>query len=142
MFAGRAGRISEPWQWYRHFDRLEKPPPPACCRPNDHFLAFPLPDRRTERFVQEHRSLERFERSGLIKDVEEELRVANRRAHLQPVAHDPGIIEQDLDPALAEACNLARVEGVEGLPVALALAKDRDPAQARLGPLKDQELEE
>ncbi len=52
------------------------------------------------------------------------------------MSDDPGVREQTLDVALAEASDSLGIEVLERLPKALALAQDREPGQPRLEALE------
>src|SRR5262249_23336090 len=82
------------------------------------------------------------EAAELLLDVEKRLRVLDRRFDLRPVAHDARVRQQRRDLPLVVAGDLPWIEAVEGAPVGVALAEDRAPAQPRLRPLEDEELEE
>jgi hypothetical protein len=68
--------------------------------------------------------------------------VRDRRFNLAAVPDDRGIRHQTLDVALAERGNAVGVEALEGRPEALALAQDRQPAEAGLEPLEAEPLVE
>ena len=58
------------------------------------------------------------------------------------MADDPGVAEQPLDVALAEARDLLEVEPGERRSEVLALAQDRQPREARLEALEAELLEQ
>jgi hypothetical protein len=68
--------------------------------------------------------------------------VVDRRLDLAAVPDDPGVLEQARDVARVVAGHPLRIEAVEGFPEVFALAKDRDPAQARLEALEADLLEQ
>jgi len=82
------------------------------------------------------------ETSGLILDFQKHPGVAHRGLDLAPVADDVGISKQLLDPSRIIRGDPLRVEAVERLTVTLAFPQDGDPAQAGLGALQDEKLEQ
>src|SRR5262249_40935580 len=62
--------------------------------------------------------------------------------HLEPVADDPWVGEQRLDVLRAVPGDGGDVEAVESRAIARAPSEDGVPAQARLGPLQHEELEQ
>jgi hypothetical protein len=54
----------------------------------------------------------------------------------------PGFLHQLFDARQIEGGHLNRIEPGQGPPVALPLAQDGQPAQPRLSPFQDQELEQ
>src|SRR5690606_6871528 len=73
---------------------------------------------------------------------EEPLRIVDGALDLQAVADDPRILQQGLEAALLHSRYAIGLEAVEDLPVALPLAQDGDPGEARLRSFEDQELEQ
>src|SRR2546426_11297846 len=82
------------------------------------------------------------ERPELLAHREQRLRVADCRRDLHAIAHNPRIAEQARDIVLAVTGDFLEVEGVERPAVVLALVEDGVPAEARLGALEDEHLEE
>src|SRR2546425_655748 len=78
----------------------------------------------------------------LAPDRQERTRVGDRRFDLRPVADDARVLHEAPDPGVGVADDLARVEAIERRAVRGALSQDRRPAQPRLRPLQNQELEE
>src|SRR3954471_24009287 len=68
--------------------------------------------------------------------------IADRREDLELVPDDPRIAHQLLHLARIEFCNPGCIEARERAAKILALAQDREPAQARLHAFEHQELEE
>ena len=67
-------------------------------------------------------------------------RVLDRRLDLAAMADDPGVAEQPLDVALAEARDRLRVEAGERVPEVLPLAQDRQPGEPGLEALEAEPL--
>ena len=82
-----------------------------------------------------------IEAAEFLLDREERPGVGNNGFDLEPVAHDPGLVEQRGRLLSPEPCDLRRVETGEHGPVVLALAKDGVPAQSRLCAFEREELE-
>ena len=85
---------------------------------------------------------ELVERRPRLAQGERRPRVGDRGLDLAAVADDPGVAEQPLDVALAEARDPFGIEAREGMSERLALAENRDPREARLEPLEAQALVE
>ena len=81
------------------------------------------------------------EGAELAPNVQERPGIGDRALHLAAVADDAGIREKSPDVGRLEPGDGIRVEVAEGLPVAVPALQDRDPAQAGLRGLEDQELE-
>src|SRR5690606_31526591 len=82
-----------------------------------------------------------IEAAELLLHGEEAAGVRDRGLDLLPVADDAGIGEQPLDRAAVEARDARRVEIGERAPVAVALAENRPPREARLRGFEHEELE-
>ena len=89
--------------------------------------------------VLPHELVER--RAGLAQR-ERCLRVRDRRLDLAAMADDPGVAEEPLDVAVAEARDALGIEAAEATAERLALAQDRDPGEPRLEALEAQPLVE
>src|SRR3954470_3170000 len=88
-----------------------------------------------------HEVPQEFREAGaLLHDVEIGFRARYRAVDLGLVAHDPGIVHQRVNFLLVVACDLFRLEIVEGFAKIVALAQDRDPGQAGLETVEDQLL--
>ena len=74
----------------------------------------------------------RRQRAVLVDQLERALRVVDRRFDLAAMADDAVVLQQPLHVARAEARDHGGLELREGAAEVLALAEDRDPAQARL----------
>src|SRR4029079_13520639 len=84
----------------------------------------------------------RVEASEFLLYLQERPRILDRRLDLAPISDDAGVADERLDLARIVARDSLRVEGVERADVGLALAQDRDPAEAGLRAFEHQELEE
>ncbi len=83
----------------------------------------------------------RVEAAELFLDSKERTRVGDGSFDLLSIAHDAGVAHELLDGAAREASHLRCVEFRERASIAVALAKDRPPAQARLRTLEHEEFE-
>src|ERR1700722_413424 len=83
-----------------------------------------------------------IERVELLAYEEQGARVADRRFDLRAVADDSGIEHHSLDARGRDVGDEGGIEAPEKLAVALALPKDRLPAQPRLRALEHEHLEE
>src|SRR5581483_691034 len=86
--------------------------------------------------------LVRVEAAELVLHAQERTRVRDGGLDLQPVAHDPGVPEELRHLPRVEARDARGIEAVEGLAIRVPLSQDRDPAETRLRPLENEELEE
>ena len=82
------------------------------------------------------------EGSLLVPDGQERPGVGHRTLHLEPVAHDAGILQQRGQLLIAVAGDPAGVEAVEGASVVVPLVEDGRPGQAGLRPFEDEHLEQ
>src|SRR5262249_36589132 len=83
----------------------------------------------------------RVERAEFFLYRQERLRIRYRRIHLQPIAHDAGILHQRRDLGFAIPRYLLRVEAIEDLAITLALIQNRGPTQPGLRALQNQQFE-
>src|SRR5208283_1813170 len=81
------------------------------------------------------------EGAELVPDLEERPGVSDRALHLSAVADDAGIAKQPLDVDRPETRDCFRLEATKGVAIAVPALEDREPAQAGLGGLENQELE-
>ena len=82
------------------------------------------------------------ETAGGLRHVEGLPGVRHGRFDSLPVAHDAGTDEQAFDARRCEARDALRIEPVEEDPIPCPLPQDRDPAEARLGALEHEHLEQ
>ena len=81
------------------------------------------------------------ERAEFFLHRQERARIGDGGRDFQAIAHDAGVPEQPPDVARAKARHARGVEVRERLAVILALAQNRNPAQARLRALEHQKPE-
>src|SRR5205823_3325526 len=83
-----------------------------------------------------------IERPELLLDGEERARVADARFDFCSVPNDSGIRQEPPYVAGPVDGHLRGIESIQRLPVILPLPQDRQPGEARLRPVQDEELEQ
>jgi len=82
------------------------------------------------------------ERVVLALHGEKRLCVVHRRENLAAMPYDAGVVHRGLDRRRIQCGDGRRIEALEDSPVAVALAQDRRPTQARLRALERKQFEE
>src|SRR5262249_34427545 len=83
-----------------------------------------------------------IEAAEFLLHRQERFRVGNRGIDLQAIADDALVVEQPGDFTFAVLCDFARVKPVIGGAIMFALTENRVPAEAGLGALENQKLEQ
>lgn len=83
-----------------------------------------------------------FERAVLFSQLEDHLRVEDRRIDLQAIADDACIGQQTSAVLLPIFCDLVNVKAVIGLAEIISFSQDGDPGKSRLVDLEDQPFEQ
>src|SRR5262249_31742011 len=78
----------------------------------------------------------------ILPDLEERTSVCDRRRDLEPIPYDAGIAEELLDFSVVIPGHNGRVDLVEARAIAVSFLQDRLPAQPRLCPFENEELEQ
>ena len=82
-----------------------------------------------------------IEGAELLPHLDKSPGVLHRRADLEPVAHDAGVVQQFPDFRFPVPGDLFEIKLIEGPAVVGPLFQNGDPAQPGLGPFQHQELE-
>lgn len=75
-------------------------------------------------------------------DLKKGLCIFDRRGNLGAMSDDVGICEKGVDLVLVEACDLDRVESLEGLAERLSFVEDAFPRETRLEDFENEQFEE